>query len=108
MVATSPLATPDWDYAPAPESADMVSIAARYGLFIGGEFVPPADGGYFATLNPATEKPLAEVAQAGAQDVDRAVAAARKAYDGTLGRHPRAGPGQVPVPDRPGHPGAGP
>ena len=40
MVATSPLVPPDWDYAPAPESADVVSIAPRYGLFIGGEFVP--------------------------------------------------------------------
>ena len=39
MVATSPLAAPDWDYAPAPESTDIVSIAPRYGLFIGGEFV---------------------------------------------------------------------
>jgi aldehyde dehydrogenase (NAD+) len=85
MVATSPVSTPDWDYAPAPESADVVSIAPRYGLFIGGEFVPPADGGSFATLNPATEEPLAEVAQAGEQDVDRAVAAARAAYDGAWG-----------------------
>jgi aldehyde dehydrogenase (NAD+) len=88
MVATSPLAPPDWDYAPAPESADVVSIAPRYGLFIGGEFVPPADGGYFATLNPATEEPLAEVAQAGQPDVDRAVAAARDAYEGTWGATP--------------------
>ena len=62
MVATSPLSAPDWDYAPAPESRDVVSIAPRYGLFIGGEFVPPAAGGYFTTLNPATEDPLAEVA----------------------------------------------
>ena len=88
MVATSPPAAPDWDYAPAPESADIVSIAPRYGLFIGGEFVPPADGGSFATLNPATEEPLAEVAQAGPQDVDRAVAAARAAYDGAWGATP--------------------
>ena len=88
MVATSPPAAPDWDYAPAPESADVVSIAPRYGLFIGGEFVPPADGGTFATLNPATEEPLAEVAQAGQQDVDRAVAAARAAYDGPWGATP--------------------
>ena len=88
MVATSPLATPDWDYAPAPESADVVSIAPRYGLFIGGEFVPPADGGHFATLNPATEEPLAEVAQAGKPDVDRAVAAARQAYQGPWGATP--------------------
>jgi aldehyde dehydrogenase (NAD+) len=85
MVATSPLVPPDWDYAPAPESAGVVSIAPRYGLFIGGEFVPPADGGYFATLNPATEEPLAEVAQAGPPDVDRAVAAARAAYQGPWG-----------------------
>ena len=85
MVATSPLVPPDWDYAPAPESAGVVSIAPRYGLFIGGEFVPPADGGYFTTLNPATEEPLAEVAQAGPPDVDRAVAAARAAYEGPWG-----------------------
>jgi aldehyde dehydrogenase (NAD+) len=88
MVATSPPAPPDWDYAPAPESADVVSIAPRYGLFIGGEFVPPADGGSFATLNPATEEPLAEVAQAGPPDVDRAVAAARRAYEGPWGATP--------------------
>ncbi len=88
MVATSPLATPDWDYAPAPESADVVSIAPRYGLFVGGEFAPPAAGEYFATLNPATEKPLAEVAQAGEPDVDRAVAAARAAYEGPWGATP--------------------
>jgi aldehyde dehydrogenase (NAD+) len=88
MVATSPLVPPDWDYAPAPESAGVVSIAPRYGLFIGGEFVPPADGGYFTTLNPATEEPLAEVAQAGPPDVDRAVAAARDAYEGPWGATP--------------------
>ena len=41
-----------------------MSIAPRYGLFIGGEFVPPAADRYFATLNPATEEPLAEVATA--------------------------------------------
>src|ERR1700735_3121105 len=85
MVATSPLAAPDWDYAPAPESTDIVSIAPRYGLFVGGEFVPPATDQYFATLNPATEEPLAEVAQAGEEDVDRAVPAARAAYEGPWG-----------------------
>jgi aldehyde dehydrogenase (NAD+) len=88
MVATSPLAAPDWDYAPAPESTDIVSIAPRNGLFIGGKFVLPARDQYFATLNPATEEPLAEVAQAGEQDVDRAVAAARAAYDGPWGATP--------------------
>ncbi len=47
MVASPPPAGPSWDYAPAPESADIVSIAPSYGLFIGGQFVPPADGGSF-------------------------------------------------------------
>ena len=77
-----------WDYAPAPEATDIVSIAPSYDLFIGGKFVPPARGGHFATLNPATEQPLAEVAQATEQDVDRAVGAARDAYQGTWGGMP--------------------
>jgi aldehyde dehydrogenase (NAD+) len=68
-----------WDYSPAPESTDHVRLRDRYGLFIGGEFVDPADGGYAPTINPATEEPLAEIAQAGAADVARAVEAARAA-----------------------------
>jgi aldehyde dehydrogenase (NAD+) len=68
-----------WDYSPAPESTDHVRLRDRYGLFIGGEFVEPAEGRYAPTINPATEEPLAEVAQAGAADVERAVAAARAA-----------------------------
>jgi aldehyde dehydrogenase (NAD+) len=50
--------------------------------------VPPAGGGHFATLNPATEQPLAEVAQATGPDVDRAVGAARDAYQGAWGSLP--------------------
>jgi aldehyde dehydrogenase (NAD+) len=88
MAGTPALAGQAWDYAPAPESRDIVSISPSYGLFIGGEFVPPASGGRFATLNPATEEPLAEVAQAGPEDVDRAVQAARAAYDGAWGALP--------------------
>jgi aldehyde dehydrogenase (NAD+) len=88
MAVTSPLAAPAWEYAPAPESTGIVSIAPSYGLFIGGEFAPPTTGRHFATLNPASEEPLAEVAQAGEQDVDRAVAAARAAYDGAWGSLP--------------------
>ena len=52
----------DWEYAPAPESRDVVSIAPEYGLFVDGEFAPAADGQTFATINPATEEPLAQVA----------------------------------------------
>ncbi|MDH2413705.1 aldehyde dehydrogenase family protein [Nocardioides sp. CER19] len=69
-----------FEYAPAPESRSIVDIKPSYGLFIGGEFV---DGGgtSFKTVNPATEEVLAEVAEADSDDVDRAVKAARKAYD---------------------------
>jgi acyl-CoA reductase-like NAD-dependent aldehyde dehydrogenase len=54
-------------------------------LFVGGEWVEPAGGRTFTTENPATEEPLAEVAAAGAADVDRAVAAARAALAGEWG-----------------------
>ena len=39
-----------WDYAPAPESRDVVSIRSAYGLFVDGEFVDPADGGAMKTI----------------------------------------------------------
>ncbi|HSD71006.1 MAG TPA: aldehyde dehydrogenase family protein [Woeseiaceae bacterium] len=71
-----------WAYSPAPESTDHVKIDKRYELFIGGEFVKPAEGGYFDTVNPATEGKLSTVALASAADIDRAVKAARKAYRG--------------------------
>jgi aldehyde dehydrogenase (NAD+) len=70
-----------FEYAPAPESRAVVDIRSSYGLFIGGEFVDPTDGRSFKTVNPATEEVLAEIAEASAEDVDRAVKAARRAYD---------------------------
>jgi acyl-CoA reductase-like NAD-dependent aldehyde dehydrogenase len=70
-----------WDYAPAPEARDIVTLDDRYGLFVGGEFVEPALGEYFPTIDPSSEEPLAEVAQAGKEDVDRAVGAARNAFE---------------------------
>ena len=75
-------------YSPAPESRAIVNIASSYGLFIGGEFVEPDDGEMFKTVNPASEEVLAEVADAGPRDIDRAVAAARKAYDNVWGTMP--------------------
>jgi phenylacetaldehyde dehydrogenase len=51
------------------------------GLLIGGRFVAPAEGGRLTSVNPATGTDLASVARATAADVDRAVAAARKAFD---------------------------
>ncbi|MCH8930357.1 MAG: aldehyde dehydrogenase family protein [Proteobacteria bacterium] len=55
-------------------------IDEQYELFIGGEFVAPEEGRYFDSINPANEQVLARVAAAGKDDVDRAVKAARKAY----------------------------
>jgi len=70
-----------WEYAPAPEARDIVRLEERYGLFIGGEWLEPRSGEWYRTIDPATEEPLAEVAQAGGEDVRLAVAAAREAFD---------------------------
>ncbi|MFB7540899.1 aldehyde dehydrogenase family protein [Streptomyces zaomyceticus] len=70
-----------FEYAPAPESRSVVDIAPSYGLFIDGEFVEAADGKVFKTVSPSSEEVLSEIAQAGAEDVDRAVKAARKAFE---------------------------
>ena len=75
----------DLDYAPAPESTAVVDIADEYGLFIDGDFVESRSGRTFATTNPATEEHLADVAEGSKDDVDRAVAAARNAYEGHWG-----------------------
>lgn len=72
----------DIEYAPAPESTAPVQLASQYGLFVGGEMVEPAAGGLAPTINPATGEALAEVSVADAADVDRAVAAARAAWEG--------------------------
>ncbi|MEV6549396.1 aldehyde dehydrogenase family protein [Streptomyces sp. NPDC051597] len=70
-----------FEYAPAPESRSVVDIAPSYGLFIDGEFVDAADGKVFKTVSPSSEEVLSEVAQAGGADVDRAVKAARRAFE---------------------------
>ncbi|MFE9652842.1 aldehyde dehydrogenase family protein [Micromonospora sp. NPDC006431] len=77
-----------FEYAPAPESRSVVDIKPSYGLFVDGTFVDPADGGSFKSINPASEEVLAEIAEAGSQDVDRAVRAARKAYEKVWGPMP--------------------
>jgi aldehyde dehydrogenase (NAD+) len=68
-------------YDPAPESSAIARLKPAYGLFINGEFSDPSSHETFVTLNPATEEPLANVVQASSADVDRAVYAARRAYD---------------------------
>ncbi len=69
-----------WEYAPAPEAADIVSIEKRENLFINGKFVPARSGKVFETINPATEGVLSEVAEGGAADIDAAVRAAEEAH----------------------------
>jgi aldehyde dehydrogenase (NAD+) len=72
-----------FEYAPAPESRDVVALRESYGLFIDGDFVPSTGDGVFKTISPATEEVLAEVTEASPADVDRAVSAARRAYEQT-------------------------
>jgi len=74
------------EYAPAPESTDVVHLRDAYGLFVDGAFVAARSGRVFTTVNPATEEPLASIAEADATDVDLAVAAARRAAEGWAAR----------------------
>jgi aldehyde dehydrogenase (NAD+) len=75
-----------WGYAPSPEATDHIKLKPRYPLFIDGAWSEPSSGRHFATINPATEKTLAEVAEGDEADVDRAVTAARRAFDGVWGK----------------------
>ncbi|MDI5939378.1 aldehyde dehydrogenase family protein, partial [Micromonospora sp. DH15] len=75
-----------FEYAPAPESRAIVDLRPSYGLFIDGEFVAGED--LHKTVNPATEEVLAEVVWAGGAEVDRAVRAARTAYEKVWGPMP--------------------
>ncbi|MES1247379.1 MAG: aldehyde dehydrogenase family protein [Actinomycetota bacterium] len=69
----------DWTYAPAPESTDIVSLQPQYGLFVGGRWLEASET--YETIAPRDEEPLARIAQASADDVDAAVAAARDAFE---------------------------
>ena len=68
-----------WTFDPAPETADP-KLKPRYDLFINGRFIAPKSGRYFDTINPANERKLAEIALAGAADVNAAYGAARRAF----------------------------
>lgn len=77
-----------WDLAPAPESTSHIQLNEQYELFIGGKWVKPSSGKYFPTINPATEEKIAMIAEANEKDVDKAVKAARKAYDDVWSKMP--------------------
>ena len=78
----------DWNYSPAPESTGHIKLAKRYKHFINGSFVAPSNGKYFDSVNPSTEKPIAKVAAGSKQDVDKAVKAARRAYEKVWSKMP--------------------
>ncbi len=84
-------------YGPSPENSEQIENWLRqhrdgFQLFIGGRWVDPLASTHFDSINPANGKPLAQVAQAGAEDIDAAVAAARQAQPtwAELGGHGRA------------------
>ena len=85
------------EYGPAPEDprealAWLDLHQRRFGHFISGDWQAPAAGTYFETADPSTGEKLATVAQGSAEDVDRAVKAARAALPGwqALTPHQRA------------------
>ena len=77
-----------WDLAPAPESTDHANIKKQYELFIDGKFRKPNSANYFPSINPATEEKLSMIAEANETDVNNAVKAARKAYNGPWSKMP--------------------
>jgi aldehyde dehydrogenase (NAD+) len=79
-----------WALAPAPESSAIVQLEESYGLFINGKFQESAGGKTFNTINPANEQNLARVTEATASDVDKAVKAARTAYERHWSKMPAA------------------
>jgi len=72
------LAPTSWDYAPAPESRDVVTLRERYGHFVAGDWLEPSET--YTTISPSSEEPLAVIGQATAEEVDVAVGAAREAF----------------------------
>jgi aldehyde dehydrogenase (NAD+) len=79
MAVTPERAVVRWDYSPAPESTDHLRLRDAYGVFVDGEFAEPRSGASAPTTNPATEEALAEIAVAGREDVEHAIASARAA-----------------------------
>ena len=72
--------------------ARAAALRFRNQIWLEGRFQPAASGARFETVNPATGAVLADVARGGAQDIDRAVASARRAFED--GRWSRQTPGQ--------------
>ncbi len=67
---------------PGSEGA-IVSFKARYGNYIGGEFVPPVKGQYFTNTSPVNGQPIAEFPRSTAEDIDKALDAAHAPWPTT-------------------------
>src|SRR5690349_8192479 len=84
------------EYGPAPESSsaamEWIQHRSPFGLYVGGKWIPAGEREQFETINPAANRVLAHISQAGNSDVDAAVAAARTAQPGwlALGGHARS------------------
>lgn len=81
---SSPHAFLSGGFAPAPESSDHILLEKQYDLYIGGKWVKAPSR--FETSNPATGEVIAEVGLAGKKEVNLAVKAARKAFEGPWGQ----------------------
>ncbi|MEQ8675947.1 MAG: aldehyde dehydrogenase family protein [Aggregatilineales bacterium] len=84
-------------YSPAPEDASPADAwldrhNRKFGLFVNNSWLDPKDGGYISTSRPSTGEPLAQIADATADDVNAAVDAAKKAFESwsALSGHVRA------------------
>jgi aldehyde dehydrogenase (NAD+) len=71
----------NWNLEPSLESTAVVQLHEQYELFINGKWQAPQANKYFATVNPADESHLSNIAWATEVDVDLAVKAARAAYE---------------------------
>lgn len=70
----------NWNFEPSLESTSVVKLKEKYELFINGQWQAPQSKQYFASINPANEEELAQIAWANSADIDLAVKAARTAY----------------------------
>lgn len=75
-----------WEYDKSPEAKDHIEIKPQYDLFVNGKWQKAKK--YFATINPATEEKISEVASASKDDVTKAVLSAEKAYNNVWSKTP--------------------
>ncbi len=85
------------EYGPAPENGSVAQDfldqhQRKFGMYIDGRWERPSQNTYFDTINPANHQVLAQISDASSEDVNKAVAAAKKALPKwvNIGGHARA------------------